>query len=723
MYPKFPLLFLIAVLLPVAVPAAAVPSRAAEPPVKLDDIHITGEAPPAAPENAGTDANRPAIDRMASGTTSIGAADYAGATPRTLGDMLRLAPGVQAHARAGDDVRLSIRGSGLQSVVFTKARGVDVLLDGLPINSADGNFDYGLISPLSVRTVEVWRGAAATALGSTTLGGALNLITPTGREVVLAGGGAGADGTAGSVRVDGGSFGFFRSAASAAVVRGAWDAAVHYQYQTQDGFRDYSAGDSQKVAANIGYTWREGAENRIYLNASRVHQQVALPVTRAQLEDDPSQAGTLNPSTRPFFDVDTVRLADRLTLAGPEGRAELSAWYLYRDVDFRRPSTPPSGYRLGPGWLKARTDDFGAQARIEREGEVLGRANVLSGGVRLTAMNGRERLYANNATLRGDKFADGDLFAWNATLFIEDDHALTDRLSLLIAAEATYAYREYDDNFNASGGDVSRDLDFSNVSPSLGLRWAFTDKSQAFASVSRSFEPPAFGDLIAIPLVPPPPQRITVQSLDAQEATTLEIGTRGEHGRFRWEVSVYRSWLDGEFIRYDDGAATGNQVGRNADNTIHDGLEIGLTTRIWGGPDAASQRVSLSLAYSWNRYRFDDDPVFGDNKLAGVPIHTLFAELLYEHPDGFYFGANLTGSLEKYPVDNANTFYADNYVLAGLRAGWSGRRFSVWFEARNLADKAWTAATQNATDLGGNDSDLFFPGEGRAFYAGVEWRW
>lgn len=654
------------------------------------------------------------LESSTSAYTRVGKAGLERALPRSLEEMVGLAPGVRARSRAGDDVFLSIRGSGIQSVVFTKARGTDLLIDGLPVNSADGNFDYSLISPLDISSIDIMRGGF-TGYGSNTLGGAINIHSPTGRDM---------DG--GLVRVDAGSFGFLRGSVAYGTFGDDWDIAVRYTHQRQDGFRDYSSGDSHKLSTNYGYRLSDVAENRFYVNMARVHQQVALPISRAKVKADPSQAGTLNPATRPYFDVDTLRIADKITYADGNVSGDLGLFYLYRDVDFRRPSMPPTGFLMGPGWLDAKTHDFGGQGRVAYEGELFGRRNTLSGGVRAGYLSGTEKLYPNLATVRGPMFANGDLSAWNTSIWVENDHALTDRLALILGVKAAYAYREYKDNFYSGPASQSGSHDYSAISPKVGLRWDVTEKANVFASLGRSFEPPAFGDLIAIPIVPPPPQRIAFRSLKAQEATTLEIGTRGEEGPYTWEVSLYRSWIDDEILRYDDGTQTGNQVGRNAGKTIHDGLELGFGVRLWQNDHEVSgtdlQRLTLRGAYVWNNYRYDNDPVYGSNHLAGIPVQTLAAELLYEYA-GYYIGVNVGSNLQSYSADNANTWHVNQVFLFGARAGWRGERLSVYIDARNLTDKSYVAGLQNGTNLRGADADIFFPGAGRSVYAGIEWRW
>jgi iron complex outermembrane receptor protein len=68
-----------------------------------------------------------------------------------------------------DQARLNIRGSGLQQNPVQ--RGVRLLLDGLPVNLADGSFIIGVLEPRTTQYIEVYRGANGARYGATTPGG------------------------------------------------------------------------------------------------------------------------------------------------------------------------------------------------------------------------------------------------------------------------------------------------------------------------------------------------------------------------------------------------------------------------------------------------------------------------------------------------------------------------------------------------------------------------
>src|SRR3546814_8388214 len=117
--------------------------------------------------------------------------------------MLAFSPGVFAQGRYGEEARLSIRGSGIGRGFHL--RGVTLLIDSAPVNTADGSGDFQEIDPLMLSHLEVYRGANGLRFGASSLGGAINAVTPSARTL----------GHGFAARVEGGSFGPWRGHAKA----------------------------------------------------------------------------------------------------------------------------------------------------------------------------------------------------------------------------------------------------------------------------------------------------------------------------------------------------------------------------------------------------------------------------------------------------------------------------------------------------------------------------
>src|SRR5690606_22846790 len=103
----------------------------------------------------------------------------------------------------------------------------------------------------------VARGANSLAYGASTLGGAINFVSPTGRSQ------SGLD-----VSVNAGSHGFVLGAGCfGAVLGGSLDAFVTLESKRRDGHREHSAQERAGLYANVGWAVSETLSARFYATA------------------------------------------------------------------------------------------------------------------------------------------------------------------------------------------------------------------------------------------------------------------------------------------------------------------------------------------------------------------------------------------------------------------------------------------------------------------------
>ena len=135
--------------------------------------------------------------------------------------------------------------------------------------------------------------------------------------------------------------------------------------------------------------------------------------------------------------------------------------------------------------------------------------------------------------------------------------------------------------------------------------------------------------------------------------------------------------------------------------------------------DRRRTRLWLNLAYTFNDFRFDNDPMFGNNQLPGAPRHYLRAELLYKHPNGFYFGPNIEWVPQAYYRRQRQHAEDRAYAILGLKAGFdNGGPISAYIEGRNLANKAYIASA-SIIDQATPRHHCLNRATGRAVYAGM----
>ncbi|HWL29422.1 MAG TPA: TonB-dependent receptor, partial [Burkholderiaceae bacterium] len=302
----------------------------------------------------------------------------------------------------------------------------------------------------------------------------------------------------------------------------------------------------------------------------------------------------------------------------------------------------------------------------------------------------------------------------NLSAYVEDSFFILPNVALVAGMQFQHAVREREDRF-LSDGDQSGRRSYDNLSPKFGVLWDVDPAWQVFANVSRSAEVPTFdANTFATP---------ASSDLAAQTATTYEIGTRGRRPDFTWDVSLYHARIKNELQCLTTGPWSPCAV-VNAGRTIHQGIELGAGVAFLRSAFANGDRVWFNAAYTYNDFHFDNDPAYGGNRLPGVPMHYIRAEVLYKHPSGFYAGPNIEWMPKSYYADNANTETIDSYVLLNLRIGYANAKpgWSGYIEGRNLSNRRYianVAVAGTATPT----SAIFNPGNGRAVYAGLQYKW
>src|SRR5215813_6892169 len=165
-------------------------------------------------------------------------------------DLLQRTSGVFLQSENGMEVsKISIRGSGITSE--DEPLGVMVLMDGLNFNQGDGETILEDLDVATISYAEVFRGASAFKYGALTLGGAINFVPFTGYNVVPF-----------QLRLEGGSYGFFRGDMSGGAVQGQFDEFGAIDFREREGYREHSRENTEIFFADVGYKHSNQVENR-----------------------------------------------------------------------------------------------------------------------------------------------------------------------------------------------------------------------------------------------------------------------------------------------------------------------------------------------------------------------------------------------------------------------------------------------------------------------------
>ena len=280
--------------------------------------------------------------RLIAGSTSLVQMSPLRQRLSTLKDALAMQPGViiQEFFGLNDQPRLNIRGSGIQS--NPQRRGVYLLQDGIPVNFADGSYIIGVMDPMTAHFVEVFKGANALNFGASTLGGAINFVSPTANKK---------HGANMLVKAEGGSYGYRAVAASMGYRWQTSDAHISTSYSAQDGHRLYNHNTRWSIAANYGLQNLNGhVENRTYLHFTWLKFQFPGPLNMQQLMDNPKQVNagvdlpfSMGPNVlrdKPRRFARMIRVANRTGIRFNANSDLVAAvYYQYADDQFVFPIT------------------------------------------------------------------------------------------------------------------------------------------------------------------------------------------------------------------------------------------------------------------------------------------------------------------------------------------------------------------------------------------------
>jgi len=673
----------------------------AEQTTELPMVNVSGQKTIQATTSPDIKTATERLNTIAGGANVVDGESYRQGRVSNLQDALGYSPGIFVQSRFGsDEARMSIRGSGIQRTFHM--RGLNMLQDGIPLTLADGGVDFQAVDPLMYRYTEVYRGSNAMQYGGSSLGGAVNFVSPTGYTAPNY-----------QLRMEGGSYGYLRSQASLGGVKDSVDYYLTYTHTEQDGFRDHAKQNNHRVSGNIGIKINDNLETRFFAGYVDSTSQLPGSITKQQLQDTP-RLREQNPFVVPVNfnfaqmdpnntgdqarDFNHWRIANKTVYTFGKNRVELNAFYSYKDLNHPI-------YLV----LDQISHDYGGGLRFVSEENLFGRKNIFTAGLSIQNGDTKDRRYFNHyGNTVGLPMMELDQNAFNLTAYAEEQHYFTPKFVGIVGGQWTMAKRKQIDLQSPSS---SFNTTFKKFIPKAGVRYEISEDTQVFTNYSQSFEPPSFAELSGGQLL---------SLVRDQSSHTIEVGSRGKLPALHteWDVSYYHAWVKNEMLSVVATSGS-NPLGTiNAGNTIHQGIELGLTHHF------LDDHLTVRQAYLWNDFHFDNDIKFKNNQLAGVPEHFYRASAVYNWDQGFYLGSNVEWSPSKYAVDHANTLFADGYAIFGVKAGYNIKKYGLdlFVEGKNLADKHYAASTGVVMDAGGKDTSQFWPGDGTTVYGGIQWR-
>ncbi len=606
---------------------------------------------------------------------------------------LRSVPGLAVTGRENPSQgeRLTVRGVGARAAFGV--RGVQVVLDGVPLTLADGQAVLGIVDPALVRRAEIVRGPASALWGNGS-GGVLFLDTVA--EVPVA-----------RVQATGGGFGLRRLEGEIAARAGrAGRVGAAISYTRADGFRDHAAFETSRARVFADARLSPRVSLRLVAaveDAPRLENPGAL--TLAELDTDPRQAEARAVQTASGKASRQGQGAATLRFEAPLATVTATVYGVARGLDNPLPFAYVAVDRLAGG----------TRAAAERTAGPLG----VTLGVDTAVQRDRRTNRPNEAGTPG------------AALLLDQTETVTTlaafvraRLSLervglpgiaLDAALRGDRVRFAATDRRLDDGDQSGTRTLAALSPQVGLS-ARLGAATAFASVSTAFETPTATELVNRPdggggFNP---------DVGPQRTLGVEAGLRGVAGRrvpVLYDVAVYALAVRDGLTPAE--APDGRTFYSNRARIAHRGAEASAETRVGS--------VSASATYAWTRVRFGRGVETADGTgvkgrvVPGIPAHRVAVRVQAERR-GVFVAPELVAQSGVF-ADDLNTVRTGASVVADLTVGHVGLRagravVAPFVRAGNVfGSRAVVSVVANAR--GGR---FFEPSAGRSVQAGLSVR-
>ncbi len=642
-----------------------------------------------------------------------------------LSESLLTVPGVSAQSRQNyaQDLQMSVRGFGARSSFGV--RGVRLYSDGIPGTMPDGQGQFSQFDLGSADHIEVLRGPFSALYGNSS-GGVIAIFTEDAKPGYLLGGEA-AYGTFNTQRYA------LKTTGDSGIVNYVVDAS-HFQ---TDGYRLHSNAERNLFNAKMSASPNDGGKLTVVANAVQTpFVQDPLGLTRAQLEQDPTQAGVnaIAYNTRKSLAQEQLGVVydDRLSAADD---IVASAYTGHRaTTQFQAiPQSTQQAAPLSPGGvIDLDRAYWGVDLHISDQRTINGRPLLLVAGMNYDDLAEARKGYLNyigsqlgvQGALRRDEA--NHVYDFDQYLQVQWDPAERWRL---IAGVRNSLVDVTSHGHLAVLDAADSEVRYSAVNPVAGVTYRATSAVNVYASYGKGFETPTLNDL-AYRSVDGSLPGLNL-GLQPARSDNFEVGAKagGEfvHANL---AAFYIKTVHELAVLQNSGGRT---VDQNIGETTRRGLELAVDAKWAAG-------FSAHLAYTYIKAVVAQAyftcvtapcnplanphgpppanylPVAEGNFLPAVARNVLYVGVSWNYaPLGFSTTLETLNRAKIY-ADDRNTDAASGYWVANLRAGFAQQtrhwQFSEFARLDNLTNRAYVGSVI----VNEANSRFFEPAPGRTAY-------
>ncbi|MGL6040791.1 MAG: TonB-dependent receptor domain-containing protein, partial [Deefgea sp.] len=233
-----------------------------------------------------------------------------------------------------------------------------------------------------------------------------------------------------------------------------------------------------------------------------------------------------------------------------------------------------------------------------------------------------------------------------------------------------------------------------------------------YSGYSVGFTPPEVNSLFSNAITP---------NLKAAKFDQFELGMRSQPiAGLKLDASIYR--LDGEDELVNFTTQPGKSEPRNAGQTRHEGLELGIN---WAVNTAWSFNFAGQYArHIYREYKPSPTLNFAGNDIPAAPRWQGQMEIVYRPINTMRLGLE-TAYLGQYWMDESNQVEYGGHTLINLRAQYQLKQLTLWASVSNLFDQHYSEISASSYKGQGvrhpDAQDTYNPGAPRTFLVGATW--
>ena len=598
----------------------------------------------------------------------------------SLDEILSELPGLfvsdRGNATLGE--RISIRGMGWRAAFGV--RGVQILLDGIPLTMPDGQAVADIASPSMIQKAELLRGPASLFWGNGS-GGVLYLSTATYPASTV------------RLRAMGGSDGLQQINAESSTRIGKGNLQLFVSDDRRDGYREYSQNRFTRAALNSRIP--VGDKAVLSVSSAFAYQDAQNPgsLTRDQFDENPKLANARNVQTLAAKQSTQFQAGASLLRETTLGDLSITAYGLSRDLD-----NP-----LSFAYIDLNRNALGLRTSLQKS------TGALDWGVGMDiGLQDDDRLNFNNdgGNPGNEVSLAQDEFVRNFSVYGFLDAKISGPFHVTAGLRNDQVRFEMDDRF-LDNGDQSGNRTFSALSPAIGLSYRVPDLL-VYTNYRSAFETPTTTELVNRPDLDggfnPDVKPQTVQG--------FEFGVRNHlpWWNIQYDVAFFSMNVHDLLVPFQTEAGGDRTFYRNGGRNLHRGMEVSASTQPFPW-------LFLQLTHTTGAYEFRASELTG-NTLPGLPDNRTYIRSVIE-ANNIWLQLALENVASFY-ADDENAAVNDAYTVLDLTFGHKALKlqqitFRPFLGIRNLTDETYSSSVV-VNAFGGR---FFEPAAGRTFQFGL----